>query len=61
MIVDALLAAEPHMKIADQIEDPQRYVYLTDDIKLRIQDTTDPVSLHSAEDIHATDNARRRT
>ena len=43
MIIDAMLAAEPHLNIAEQIEDPKRYVFLTDDIKLRIQATTDPV------------------
>ncbi|EKM58979.1 uncharacterized protein PHACADRAFT_249122 [Phanerochaete carnosa HHB-10118-sp] len=42
MIIDALLEAEPYMHIAEQIEDPKRYVHLTDDIKLRIQATTCP-------------------
>lgn len=45
MIIDALLAAEPYMKIAGQIEDPKQFVYLTDDIKSRIQMTTVPVRL----------------
>ena len=35
MIVDALLAAEPHLKIADQVYKPEKYVYLTDDIMPR--------------------------
>ena len=43
MIIDALLAAEPYMQIAHQIYDPKRYVYLTDDIKTRIEATTQPV------------------
>lgn len=45
MLIDAVLAAEPYMKIAEQIEDPKRYIYLTDDIKLRIQATTEPVRI----------------
>lgn len=47
MLIDAVLAAEPYMKIAEQIEDPKRYIYLTDDIKLRIQATTEPVCILS--------------
>jgi deoxynucleoside triphosphate triphosphohydrolase SAMHD1 len=43
MIIDAILAAEPHMKIAEQIADPKRYMWLTDDIKLRIQADPAPV------------------
>lgn len=43
MIIDALLSAEPYLKIAQQIHDPKRYVYLTDDIKTRIEATTEPV------------------
>lgn len=46
MLIDALLAAEPYMKIANQIEDPDRYLYLTDDIKTRIQMTSEPVCAH---------------
>jgi hypothetical protein len=37
MIVDGLIAAEPHMKIAEQIFDPNKFLYLTDDIMSRIQ------------------------
>ena len=37
MIVDALLAAEKKLKIAEQIRDPERYVYLTDDIMPQIE------------------------
>ena len=46
MLIDALLSADPYMHIADQIDDPDRYLYLTDDIKTRIQMTTEPVSLN---------------
>jgi deoxynucleoside triphosphate triphosphohydrolase SAMHD1 len=42
MIIDALLAAEPHMKIANQIDKPEKYVYLTDNIMPRIESTPDP-------------------
>ncbi|KAI0092891.1 hypothetical protein BDY19DRAFT_990567 [Irpex rosettiformis] len=47
MLIDGLLAAEPIMKIAEQIEDPSRYLYLTDDIKARIQSTTNPELAHA--------------
>ncbi len=44
MLIDGLLAAEPYLNIANQIEDPLLYLYLTDDIKARIQATTSPVN-----------------
>ena len=44
MIVDALLEAEPHMKIAERIFDPKRFVWLTDGILTEIQASTSPVS-----------------
>ncbi|KAI0030397.1 hypothetical protein K488DRAFT_35067, partial [Vararia minispora EC-137] len=37
MLIDAVLAAEPTLKIAEQIKDPERYVHLTDNIKARIE------------------------
>lgn len=43
MIVDALLAAEPHLKIAEQIFDPKKFLYLTDDIVQRIESSEDIV------------------
>ncbi|KAJ7032825.1 hypothetical protein C8F04DRAFT_1184777 [Mycena alexandri] len=43
MIVDALILADPHLKIADRIEIPQKFLYLTDDIKPRIESSEDPV------------------
>lgn len=42
MIIDALLAAEPHLGIAKRVFDPKQYLYLTDDIMPRIEDSTDP-------------------
>ncbi|KAJ7683564.1 hypothetical protein B0H17DRAFT_1205071 [Mycena rosella] len=42
MIVDALILAEPFMKIADQIEIPKKFLYLTDDIMPRIESSEDP-------------------
>ncbi|KZT23172.1 HD-domain/PDEase-like protein [Neolentinus lepideus HHB14362 ss-1] len=42
MIIDALLAAEPHMKIAEQVFNPEKYVYLTDDLMSRIEMSEDP-------------------
>ena len=44
MIVDALLIADPYLRIAERIHFPDKYVYLTDDIMLRIEDTSCPVS-----------------
>ncbi|TFK53350.1 HD-domain/PDEase-like protein [Heliocybe sulcata] len=42
MIVDALLAAEPYMKIAEQIFNPAKYVCLTDDLMSRIEMSEEP-------------------
>lgn len=44
MLVDALLAAEPYLKIAGLIHDPKRYLGLTDDIMTEIQRSQAPVS-----------------
>jgi hypothetical protein len=44
MIIDALLAAEPFMKLAEQVDNPDEYVYLTDDIMPTIERTKSPVS-----------------
>jgi deoxynucleoside triphosphate triphosphohydrolase SAMHD1 len=46
MIVDAMLAAEPYLKIASYINDPKKYLGLTDDIKTEIQRSQAPVSTH---------------
>lgn len=45
MIIDALLAAEPYMKIAEQVDNPDKYVHLTDTIMSEIEKSTVPVSL----------------
>ncbi|KAJ7636745.1 hypothetical protein FB45DRAFT_788822 [Roridomyces roridus] len=42
MIVDALILAEPYMKIAEQIEIPEKYLHLTDSIEERIKASTAP-------------------
>jgi len=46
MMVDAMLAAEPYLKIASQIYDPKRYLELTDDIRTEIQRSQAPVSTY---------------
>jgi len=43
MMVDAMLVAEPYLKIASQIYDPKRYLELTDDIRTEIQRSQAPV------------------
>ncbi|TFY76765.1 hypothetical protein EWM64_g7247, partial [Hericium alpestre] len=42
MIIDAMLAAEPTLKIAEQIDDPKKYLHLTDCIMNIIEQSTDP-------------------
>ncbi|RXW22620.1 hypothetical protein EST38_g3245 [Candolleomyces aberdarensis] len=42
MIVDALLLAEPHMKIAERVYDPERFLYLNDYILNEIERSKDP-------------------
>ncbi|KAK0455724.1 uncharacterized protein EV420DRAFT_1621251 [Desarmillaria tabescens] len=37
MIIDALLLAEPHLKIASRVFDPEKFTYLTDDIMTQIE------------------------
>ena len=44
MLVDAMLAAEPYLRIAGLIDDPQKYLGLTDDIRTEIQRSRAPVS-----------------
>lgn len=43
-MVDAMLAAEPYLKIAGLIHDPKKYLGLTDDIRTEIQRSEAPVS-----------------
>lgn len=42
MLIDALKAAEPVMNIAKQIYDPKKYLFLTDNVKSRIEQSDDP-------------------
>ena len=46
MIVDAMLLAEPYLKIASHINDPKKYLGLTDDIRTEIQRSQAPVSIY---------------
>jgi hypothetical protein len=43
MVVDALLAADPFLKIAGRIRDPSKFVHLTDAIMLQIESSDEPV------------------
>lgn len=43
MIVDALLAAEPVFHLAEAIDDPQKYLHVTDSIIEDIERRDDPV------------------
>lgn len=43
MIVDALLSADKHMHIAEQIYDPAKFLYLTDSIIEKVAMSDDPV------------------
>lgn len=42
MLIDALKAAEPVMKIANRIYNPKKYVFLNDSLKSRIEESDDP-------------------
>jgi hypothetical protein len=43
MIVDALISAQPYMKIAERVEIPERYIRLNDSIMNRVLETEQPV------------------
>ena len=43
MVVDALIAADPILKIADKIKNATEYLYLTDSVFEDIERSTDPV------------------
>lgn len=43
MVIDALLEAEPYLQIAEQVDKPEKYVYLTDEIMAKIESSTEPV------------------
>ncbi|KAF7354636.1 hypothetical protein MSAN_01377100 [Mycena sanguinolenta] len=42
MIVDALILAEPYLKIAEKVWQPKKFLYLTDDIMQRIESGDEP-------------------
>ncbi|KAF8554681.1 HD-domain/PDEase-like protein [Imleria badia] len=42
MVIDALLEAEPYLKIAQHVENPKRYVFLTDNLINQIEESTVP-------------------
>ena len=44
MIIDALLSAEPHLKIAKRVFEPEKYLHLTDNIMPFIEASTEPVT-----------------
>jgi len=48
MIVDGLLAADPYLRIAEQVDKPEKYVYLTDDIMPNIESRTTEPELEEA-------------
>jgi hypothetical protein len=43
MLIDALLAAEPHLHIAERVFDPEKFVFLNDSIMNRIESSLEPV------------------
>jgi hypothetical protein len=43
MLIDALLAAEPHMHIAERVFDPEKFVFLSDNIMHKIESSIEPV------------------
>ncbi|KAG6331004.1 hypothetical protein ID866_8084 [Astraeus odoratus] len=42
MIIDALLAAEPYLKVANLVDKPDRYMFLTDNLLSKIEESTGP-------------------
>ncbi|KAF5343308.1 hypothetical protein D9756_011590 [Leucocoprinus leucothites] len=42
MIIDALLAAEPHLRIAERVFDPEKFIFLNDSILNQIESSTVP-------------------
>lgn len=43
MIVDALLKADPLLKISERIFNPKKFMFLTDDIILEVERSESPV------------------
>jgi hypothetical protein len=48
MIIDVLLIAQKHMKFAEYIDVPEKYLHLTDDLFHRINMTESEVSLYNS-------------
>lgn len=44
MIVDALKSADSHLKISEKVFDPTKFMYLSDTIKDRIEESAEPVN-----------------
>ena len=61
MVIDALLEAEPHLKIAKLVENPKRYVHLTDNLLNTIEASTDKVSLSRMPLTHPSPCAHRNS
>ena len=47
MIIDALIAAEKVLNISGDVKDAKKYINLTDDVLLRVERSTEPVSYSS--------------
>lgn len=45
MVVDALIAADPILKLSEKIDNPDQYLYLTDSVLEEIERSTHPVSM----------------
>ena len=52
MIVDALKLAEPAMNIARRLENPKKYLHLTDHIQTEIEASEDPVGFVPDYNLH---------
>lgn len=49
MLVDALLEANKHMRFAEYIHDPTKFLHLTDYLRTQIESSTEPVcTIHHA-------------
>lgn len=47
MIIDALLAAEPYLKVANLVDKPDKYIFLTDNLLNKIEESTERVIISS--------------
>lgn len=59
MLVDALLKADPYLKIAERIYDPRRFMYLDDSIILEVERSECPVSNYALSVIPAAMRERK--